>query len=64
MPQNQLIGLLVMGVGAIDAGIGHLMIAPRVPDESKRKIIKIAFTISGLAIGSIGLAIFTGRIPI
>lgn len=64
MPQHQIIGLIVFGVGIVDACIGHLLIAPRVPDENKRKILKIAFSISGVGIASLGLAVYKGLIPI
>jgi hypothetical protein len=64
VPQHQIIGLVVFGVGIVDACIGHLLIAPRVPDEKKRNILKVAFSISGVAIASLGLALYKGLIPL
>ena len=63
MPQHQLIGLVLFAVGIVDTAIGHLLVAPRIPDEGKRKLLKVAFAISGVGISGVGLAIYKGLIP-
>jgi hypothetical protein len=62
MPQQQLIGLILFGVGIVDSLVGHLLVAPRIPDESKRNLVKIAFSISGVGICGLGLALYKGLI--
>jgi predicted benzoate:H+ symporter BenE len=62
MPQNQLIGFILMGVALLDTIAGHYVIAPRVPDEKKRAIIRFAFTTSGVVIAGLGFAFFKGFI--
>lgn len=64
MPQQQLIGLVLFAAGIVDATIGHLLVAPRVPDEKKRNILKVAFTMSGVGISALGLAIYKGLLPL
>jgi hypothetical protein len=62
MPQQQLIGLILFAVGIVDAAVGHLFVAPRIPDEAKRNLMKVAFTISGVGISGLGLALYKGLI--
>jgi hypothetical protein len=63
MQQHQVIGLIVMALGVVDAVIGHALVAPRIPDESKRKTIKSAISVTSAGIVLLGLLFFTGRIP-
>ena len=62
MPQQQTIGLILFAVGIVDSAVGHWLVAPRIPDESKRNLVKVAFTISGIGICGLGLALYKGLI--
>ena len=64
MPVHQLVGLVLIAVGMADTAVGHLLVAPRVPDQTKRSVVKIAFSISGVGIVGVGVALFTGRIQL
>ena len=57
-------GLVFFALGIVDAGIGHLLIAPRIKDETKRTVVKVSFTISGIGISVLGLLIYKGIIPL
>jgi hypothetical protein len=60
MPQPQIIGLALFAVAVADTALGHLVIAPRVADEQKRKILRLAVSVSGVAIAGLGLAVYAG----
>jgi len=64
MPQQQIVGLALFAVAIIDTAFGHLVIAPRVANEQKRKILRIAFSISGALIAGLALAIGKGILPL
>jgi hypothetical protein len=64
MPQNQLIGLALMALAVVDTAVGHLLVAPRIADEQKRTILKVAFSTSGVGIAALGWAIYKGMIAI
>ena len=64
MPQHQIIGLVLMAVAVVDTSLGHLLIAPRIPDAAKRAILKVAFSVSGVVIAGVGLAIYKGIIAL
>lgn len=64
MPHNQVIGLVLMGIAVVDTAVGHLLIAPRVAEEKKRAMLKVAFSISGVGIAAVGWAIYEGIIAI
>jgi hypothetical protein len=60
MPPQQLFGIVLIGIGIADTAVGHLLVAPRVADEKKRGIVKLAFAISGIGIVGLGLALYQG----
>ncbi len=64
MPLHQIVGAVLVVVGIADAAVGHLFVAPRVPDPTKRLVVKVAFAISGIGISGTGLALFRGFIPV
>ena len=64
MPVHQIVGLVLIAIGIADTAVGHLLVAPRVPDPTKRSVVKIAFAISGLGIVLVVVALFTGRIQL
>jgi hypothetical protein len=64
MPQHQLIGIGLMVLAVVDTAVGHLLIAPRVAEEQKRTILKVAFSISGVGIAAVGWAIYKGMLVI
>jgi hypothetical protein len=64
MPQQQLFGIIIMGIGIADTAIGHLVVVPRVSDPHKRLILKVAFSISGVMICALGLVVYKGMIPL
>jgi hypothetical protein len=58
MTQQQIVGLALVAIAAADTAVGHLLIAPRVANEQKRLILRVAFVVSGLCIGALGLAVY------
>ena len=64
MPQHQLIGLVLIGVAIVDTAVGHLLVAPRVADQAKRNMIKVAFSSSGVGIAGLGYALYSGLIKL
>jgi hypothetical protein len=64
MPQNQIVGLVLMAVAVIDTTIGNLLILPRIPDPKKRGILRVVFGASGVVIAAIGVAIYKGMIAL
>jgi hypothetical protein len=64
MPVHQIVGLVLIAVGMADTAIGHLFVAPRIPDVTKRSVVKIAFSISGIGIVGVGVGLFTGHIQV
>jgi hypothetical protein len=62
MPQQQLVGLILFAVGIVDSAVGHWFVVPRVADEFKRNLLKMAFTISGVGICGLGLAVYKNLI--
>jgi len=51
-----------MGVALLDTIAGHYVLAPRIPDEKKRALVRFAFTTSGVVIAGLGFAFFKGFI--
>jgi len=64
MPQHQLIGLVLFGIALADTAVGQLFVAPRVKDENKRTLIRVAFVGSGLFIAGLGYAVYAGLIAL
>jgi hypothetical protein len=64
MPQNQIIGVVLMAVAVIDTTVGNLLILPRIPDPKKRGILRVAFAVSGIVIAGVGVAIYKGLIAL
>jgi hypothetical protein len=58
MTQQQIVGLALVAIAVADTAVGHLLIAPRVANEQKRMILRIAFAVSGLCIAALGLAVY------
>ncbi|HYJ08980.1 MAG TPA: hypothetical protein VEX18_08220, partial [Polyangiaceae bacterium] len=50
MPQHQLIGVVLFAVAIVDTMVGLLLVAPRIADENKRTMMRVAFTGSGMCI--------------
>ena len=64
MPQQQIVGLALLAVAIIDTAIGHLVVAPRVANEQKRNILRVAFSISGVGIAGLALAVYQGIVSL
>lgn len=64
MPQQQIVGLALFALAVADTAIGHLLIVPRVADEQKRQVLRVAFAISGVCIAGLGVAVYKGLIPL
>ncbi len=64
VPQHQLIGLGILALAVVDSAIGHLLVVPRVSDARKRLILRVSFTISGLGIAAVALAVYVGAIAL
>ena len=64
MPQHQIVGLALFALAITDTALGHLIIAPRVANEQKRKVLLIAFSVSGVCIAALALAVYKGILPL
>jgi hypothetical protein len=64
MPQHQLIGIVMLVIAVVDTAVGNLLVVPRVPDPSKKTMLRAAFGMSGVMIGGIGYAIYKGLITL
>lgn len=64
MPQQQIVGLALFAIAIADTALGHLVIAPRVANEQKRKLLRVAFSISGASIAGLALAVYEGILPL
>ena len=64
MPLQQIVGLALFAVAVADTAIGHLLIVPRVADERKRQVLRVAFAVSGVCIAALGVAVYKGLIPL
>lgn len=62
MSQHQLIGVVLFAVAIVDTMLGHLFIAPRIHDENKRTMVRVAFTGSGLCIAGLGYCFYRGLV--
>jgi hypothetical protein len=62
MPQHQLIGVVLFGVAALDTMVGYIFVAPRIADENKRALVRVAFTGSGLCIAGLGYCFYRGLV--
>lgn len=60
MMQQQIVGLSLFAIAVADTAIGHLVVVPRVADEQKRMILRVAFAVSGVCIAALGLAVYRG----
>ena len=64
MPQQQIVGLALFAVAVVDTAIGHLVVIPRVASEKTRGTLRVAFTISGVSIAALALAVYQGILPL
>ncbi|MFN7976473.1 MAG: hypothetical protein U0166_29750 [Acidobacteriota bacterium] len=60
MPQNQLVGMILIGVGVLDPILGFFVVAPRVPDPAKKKVVVGALLTSGALMVALGGAFLAG----
>jgi hypothetical protein len=58
MTEQQIVGLALLAIAAADTAVGHLVIVPRVANEQKRMILRVAFVVSGISIAALGLAVY------
>lgn len=63
METNQLVGLILIVVGALDPLIGMFLIAPRIPDENRRRMVTISLVASGAVMTGLGVAFLLGVLP-
>jgi hypothetical protein len=64
MTQNQIAGLVLLGIAILDTATGLLLVAPRVADESKRKLLRVVFSASGVFLGGLGFALYKGLVQL
>jgi hypothetical protein len=62
MTQNQLVGIILLVVAVVDTAVGHLLVAPRIPDERKRNLLKVVFSATGACLGALGFALYLGLV--
>lgn len=60
MTQQQVVGIALFAIAVADTALGQLVIVPRVADEHKRLVLRVAFVVSGLCIAALALAVYSG----
>ncbi len=56
---SMIVGLVLIGLGLLDPVLGALVVAPRVPERSRRMAVVIAFVLSGVVMVTLGVAFLT-----
>ena len=64
MTTNQLVGSILIGVGFLDMATGLLIIAPRMQDPEKKKIILMALGTGAFVMIVLGALFLLGVIPL
>lgn len=54
------IGAVLVGFGILDPLVGVLLVAPRIPDEAKRRVVTLALVASGAVTLVLGVLFLTG----
>lgn len=57
---RQMVGIILIAVGFLDPVLGFFVLAPRVPDENKKKVVVMALVGSGLTMMAVGALILAG----
>jgi hypothetical protein len=55
-------GIMLIAVGVLDPLVGLLVVAPRVPDLARRRIVVAAFLASALVLIGLGAAFLAGLV--
>jgi hypothetical protein len=58
--QSLIAGLMLIAVGVLDPLVGLLVVAPRVPDAARRRIVVVAFLSSAVVLIGLGVAFLAG----
>lgn len=61
MPNHQVIGLVLIATGVIDALLS-LWMPNRLPDERQRAIVRLALVCSGVVVAALGALFFVGAV--
>jgi hypothetical protein len=62
--QASLVGIVLIAVGILDPLLGVLLVGPRIPDPTRRKIVVGSLVGSGAILVVIGALVLGGVIPI
>ncbi len=62
MENHHLVGLIMVVAGVSEALIGFWLLAPRLPDPEKKKIILVAMSASAVFLIALGGVFFAGLI--
>ncbi len=62
METNAIIGLVLIGAGFADAAVALFVLAPRIPDENRRRLVVGAVASGGVMMALAGIAIALGAI--
>lgn len=54
------IGAILVGFGILDPLVGLLVVAPRIPDEAKRRVVTLALVASGAVTLVLGVLFLIG----
>ena len=62
MSTAQIVGLVFLFAGVVDLVLGFFVVGPRIPDESRRRIVQIALTLGAVTLLALGTAFLSGAI--
>jgi len=57
---RQIVGITFVVLGILDPLLGIFVVAPRMPDENKRQVLKLALLASGALLITLGALLLAG----
>lgn len=60
MTSGQIVGIALLFAGIVDLLLGLVIVGPRVPDESRRRVVQIAITLGAVLLLALGTAFLSG----
>lgn len=62
MTSGQIVGIALLCTGLVDLLLGFVVVGPRVPNESRRRVVQIALTLGAVVLLALGTAFLSGAL--